>query len=451
MGWKFVATQRSGGRLHGGARIALAFVENAAIGTAAVARALAGRAQRFGGDGEGSMLVMAALVSTGVLGFAGLAVDVGRWQLARRDLQGIADQAAYSAAIAVQAGKSATTEAKAVAATRGVVHGVGGATVAVNVPPTSGSRAGQSGAVEVIVRRAQTAMLSGLLLPSAPVVSARAVALVGSSGACVMAPDSSASKAIKVSGGSIVNSGDCNVHADSASADAVDLSGGSSLTARNAYIVGNYQVSGGSSLSAIDALKTGVAPAADPYASRTMPSYSGCNKTDFTVSGTASLSPGVYCGGIKVFGTAILEAGIYVIDGGDFSIVSGGKVSGTGVTLILTSHTGADYGAVSIAGGGTVDIGAASSGPTAGMAFWLDGAAKGGNTDNFTAASSQSITGAVYGAKRSVVFAGSSTATSPCLQIVARTVEFSGNTTLRHDCAGVGLSEPISTTSKLVE
>lgn len=419
--------------------------------TGAAARALAARARRFGRDREGGVLVMAALVSAGVLGFAGLAVDVGRWQLARRNLQGVADQAAYSAAVAVQAGKSATTEAKAVAATHGIVDGAGGASVAVNVPPASGSRAGESGAVEVILRRAQTAMLSGLLLPSAPTVSARAVALVGSSGACVMALDPSISKAIKVSGGSIVNSGDCNVYADSASTDAVDLSGGSSLTARNAYIVGNYQVSGGSSLNAIDALKTGVPPAADPYAARTMPSYSGCSKTNFTATGTASLSPGVYCGGIKVFGTATLEPGIYIIDGGDLSVVSGGKISGTGVTLVLTNHTGADYGAVSIAGGGSVDITAASSGPTAGMAFWLDGVAKGGNTDNFTAGSTQSVTGVVYGPKRSVVFAGSSSATSPCLQIVARTVEFSGNTTLKHDCAGVGLSEPTSTTSKLVE
>ena len=422
------------------------------IAASAPARAFARLARRFSRDQKGGILILTALAATALVGFAGLAVDIGRWQLARRDQQGVADQAAYSAAVAVGAGKSATTEARAVAASHGIVHGVGGAAVAVNLPPTLGHYAGQSGAVEVIVQRTQTIMLSSLLHSSAPTVKARAVATTSSSGACVMALDPTASKSIKVTGGAVVNSGECNLYNNSSSSDGTDLAGGSSLTTKNAYLVGNYGVSGGSTFNVSGALQTGATATADPYASRTMPSYSGCAQTNFTASGTVSMSPGVYCGGIKVFGTANLQPGVYIIDGGDLSVVSGGKINGTGgVTFILTHHTGSNYGDVSITGGGTVNVTAMSSGATAGIAFWIDGAAQGGQTDNFTAGSNQSITGVIYAPQRTVSYAGTSTSTSPCLQIVAKKIEFTGNSTFKHDCAGVGLSDPTVTVAKLVE
>lgn len=416
------------------------------------ARAVARLIRRFSRGEEGSVLVLTALGATVIMGFAGLAVDMGRWQLARRDLQGVADQAAYSAAVAVGKGKSATTEAKAVAASHGVVDGVGGAVVTVNRPPTLGSHAGKSGGIEVIVQRTQTMMLSGVLISSAPTVKARAVALIANPGACLMALNPSASKSIKVTGGGVVNSGECDLYNNSTSADATDVSGGSSLTAKDAYLVGNYGVSGGSSFTVPGNLETGATAAADPYASRTMPTYSGCNQTNLTVTGTMSLSPGVYCGGISVHGTANFASGVYIIDGGNLSMVAGGVINATsGVTFILTHHTGTNNGSVSITGGGTVNVTALSTGPTAGIAFWLDGPPQGGQTDNFTAGSNQAITGVIYGAQRTVSYAGTSTATSPCLQIVADTIDLAGNATFKHDCTGVGLNEPTNVTALLVE
>ena len=138
------------------------------IAASGPARIFARLIRRFSRDQKGGVLVLTALAATVLMGFAGLAVDMGRWQLARRDQQGVADQAAYSAAVAIGKGKSATTEARAVAASHGIVDGVGGATVTVNRPPTLGSHAGKNGAVEVIVQRTQIMLLSSVLVSSAP-------------------------------------------------------------------------------------------------------------------------------------------------------------------------------------------------------------------------------------------------------------------------------------------
>src|SRR5437588_1966000 len=48
--------------------------------------------------------VFAALAATVVMGFAGVAIDVGYWQMAQRNMQGAADRAAYPAVIGAGGG-----------------------------------------------------------------------------------------------------------------------------------------------------------------------------------------------------------------------------------------------------------------------------------------------------------------------------------------------------------
>src|SRR5271154_4014987 len=55
-------------------------------------------------DERGFTLVFTAFAMSVLMGFAGLAVDVGYWQAMQQNMQGAADQAAYSAVIASGAG-----------------------------------------------------------------------------------------------------------------------------------------------------------------------------------------------------------------------------------------------------------------------------------------------------------------------------------------------------------
>ena len=82
-----------------------------------------------------------------MLGFAGLAVEIGSWMFETRAMQGVADAAAVSGADALAFGTNSAnpyafrTEATSVAAVDGWRTGAG-VTVTVNNPPTSGAYKG---------------------------------------------------------------------------------------------------------------------------------------------------------------------------------------------------------------------------------------------------------------------------------------------------------------------
>ena len=63
------------------------------------------------------------------------------------------------------------------------------------------------------------------------------------------------------------------------------------------------------------------------------------------------------------------------------------------------------------------------------------------------------VTGAVYLPNSPLTWSGSGT--SPCTQLVARTININGSGVLKHECAGVGVSDPPgsggATMSRLVE
>jgi Flp pilus assembly protein TadG len=58
-------------------------------------------------DGSGATAVITGFAITVIIGFEGLGVDVANWEVTRCSVQGAADQAAYSAVVANEAGGGA--------------------------------------------------------------------------------------------------------------------------------------------------------------------------------------------------------------------------------------------------------------------------------------------------------------------------------------------------------
>jgi len=199
----------------------------------------------------------------------------------------------------------------------------------------------------------------------------------------------------------IVSLSDCDLYNASREADSTELMGGTSLSARNIFLSGTYTLAPGATMSAATYLATHASPAYNPYARLEVPSYSGCTRTDYKLDGrrTETVSPGVYCGGIEVAGGAMLnlEPGIYILDRGNFAVSGNAIVRGAGVTIILASRSGSNYGTVDIRRGSTIAISAPADGAAGvpGIAIWIDQHAPsagatldGGNTQN--------INGAIY-------------------------------------------------------
>src|SRR6266568_3186044 len=122
---------------------------------------------RFRRDEGGNYLIMTALMAPALIGFVGLGADYGLWTQTHRAMQNAADSAATSAALAFATGNTnSATQGKAVASSYGFVHGTNDVSVTVNRPPASGSYAGNSNAVEVIISGDRTPYFSTIFSSS---------------------------------------------------------------------------------------------------------------------------------------------------------------------------------------------------------------------------------------------------------------------------------------------
>jgi Flp pilus assembly protein TadG len=166
---------------------------------------------RFARSRRGSVAVIFAITLPVMIGFVGLAIEVGMWLLVKRAMQGAADAAAYSAAIAAAVGDVPyVTEGTAVAAQDGYANGANGIVVTVNNPPQYGNYTSDSSAVEVIIRQPQPLLLSAFLPGvTAPTISARAAA-IEPEGACIIAL-SNTGTGVSLSGGTSVSAPGCAV------------------------------------------------------------------------------------------------------------------------------------------------------------------------------------------------------------------------------------------------
>jgi Flp pilus assembly protein TadG len=412
---------------------------------------------RLAQDTSGATAVVAALVSTVLIGFVGLGSETGLWYYAHRSMQAAADAGALGAAAALQAGDATgyVAEAKAAVAANGFTDGAAGVTVTVNKPPSTGNFKGNASTVEVVIQQPQTAVFSSLFLASAPIVSTRAVALQGKTGNdCVLALDTGASASTFGNGTTNVNLVGCSLAVNSNSSSALNLVGGATVTADAASIVGGYVDSGNATITTTHGITTGAAAVADPYANVAIPPFSGCNSLSLQPHATTSVSGGaVFCNGVSLNSgmTLNLSNGTYFIDRGALTVNGGATLNLDNATVVLTSSSGSNYATVDVHGGATINATAPSTGATAGLAFFQDRNAPKGGTNNFSGGTTQNIEGAIYFPNQIVNFAGGTQTGHGCLQIIADEVDFKGNANLETHCTGTGVAAIGGSASKLVE
>ena len=406
-------------------------------------------------DRRGSVAILTALLGGILAGFVAFAVDVGTWQANRTSMQGAADQAAMAASYAIATGTAAAQkEARGLAAISGFVDGTSGVSVAVNIPPHAGRYTATARAIEVVISQPQQVFLGGMISGTPTVASARAVAVPGPVNTCLMALEPSGYGITDIGLGTVATN--CNIYVNSALSGLgcdVALVGALAVTGFDVFL--GQPPCGGlgvTSISATDRLRANAAPAADPYAARvipaaTRPCLAGPTALQL-LQPVITLSPGVYCSSITFLPTTlkvVLNPGVYVFDEASLTLGLGTTLSGSGVSLVFTSSTGASYGTLVAAGLVTMHLSPMTSGPTAGIALWLDadGNANGLQAFNVTAVLSVlDITGAIYAPAARVNVLG--VAGAPCTQIIAYEISFGGATRFQHNCTGTGTADVIA-------
>jgi hypothetical protein len=219
-------------------------------------------------------------------------------------------------------------------------------------------------------------------------------------------------------------------------------------------VVGSASITNGAAINPSSALQTSQPSVPDPYAGVTMPSYSGCGQGNNKSygHGTWSLSPGVYCNGIAFTNDAVvtMSAGVYFVDRGTFSVGGAVELTGTGVTIILTSSTGSGYATLDIGNGATVTLSAPTSGTTAGLIFFGDRSAPVGNSNNFTGGAAVNLNGTVYFPTETLIFQNGSSNPSGCTQLIAAVIQLTGGSKFQNNCP-TGVPALGASPSSLVE
>jgi len=401
---------------------------------------------------RGAIVVFFALIMPILIGFMGMAVEVGYWYSKHRDLQAAADAAALAASYEIA--ESRPTNALVVATREATNNGWNSTDGTITVRgdqynstfPAGGSFTADSDAVEVELTLNVPRMFSAYFISTDITLDARAVgkSASGSTTACVLALGSAnQSKALNATGSTSVTMTGCSAATNSTNSNAASAVAGFSLDC--IYSAGGG--SGSPTMSTCSSIQTNQPAITDPYeAVVTKPAdsdFDACTTYIRTTPGVdENLSAGVYCdleynSNNK---TLTLAAGTYYLDRGDLRVTSGATIDGTaGVTIVFGDSTGSGgCGGVAVQGGSSLNLTAPTSGNFSGLALYRSSACDTGEDFNFSGTTDSTIIGAIYNPAADIVFTGNGTVGSTCLQVIGDTVTFTGNSTLGSTCAAAG-------------
>lgn len=413
-----------------------------------------GLLRRFLTDTRGAVAILAAILLPVVIGGIGLGVETSYWYMTQRKLQHAADVAAHAAGARNRAGDSMDeirTAARQVAIVSGFLANRG--MISLARPPASGAFVGDADAIEVHLTENWPRWFSGVFARGPVTIGARAVSRIsGGVDACIIALSPTANGAVTVSGSTDVKLNGCDVASNSVSATSLLMSGSSArLTTGCAYAVGQASVTSGLTLTRCSRVHVDAPRIRDPYRSVAEPMITGaCQNRNVghptqptTIIPTDNHPSGIksrrYCNGLDVKGQITFMPGLYIIEGGTFSINGGdpnataaARINGSGVTFYLTSTA-----SLRLNGNVTLNLSAPTSGPFSGLLFF--GARNAASVSNIINGTSGSILqGAIYTPASLIEFKGDSAVTDGCTQVVGRLVNMTGNSTLRSNCSNSG-------------
>ncbi|MFD1612233.1 hypothetical protein ACFSCW_10505 [Sphingomonas tabacisoli] len=412
----------------------------------------------FARSKRGNVIVAAAASLPVVIGSAGLATDTLEWTLWKRQLQRQADSAALSGAFALAQGKNHVTSVNGDIARTAELTLT--ATPVIESPPTTGAGTGNTSAVRVALQTGRSLPFSSLFVSTAPTIKAESTAAVVNNGNyCLIALEPTTAVGITMSGNATVNMG-CGMATNSKSSNAVYVNGSSTITATPIAAVGT--VVPNSNYTGTTVFKSHQVPQKDPFASLPDPDISTLNCQSLSVSpngnksltSTSNPATATCLKNVDVKGTLTLGPGIYYVDGGSFNVGSQAVISGTGVTIILTSKTAASdpssIATMSMNGGAQINLSAPTTGTYAGVIMYQDRRALDVASNTVNGNSSSFYQGALYFPKQQLTFNGTTGMSTDCLQMVGRRVVFLGNSSISNVCPTGGPHSFTGTAVRLI-
>jgi hypothetical protein len=378
---------------------------------------------------SGQVLPLVAICLAALMGFGGLAVDVGYWRYQLREQQSATDAAALGGAQQLVYSScpnqsAATTAAQNDAANGGFTNG-GNVTVTIANPPTTGVFAGNTCAVSVTITTQKVASFFARLFGHAGGIaeSTQAVAEVtADGGGCIF----------MLGTGQNTNFNNASVQAPKCS---IDINGSANFHSASVDAAGigeaNYSGSnnGGTFTGASPAQ---MLPVADPCPeiagcanlAANPPSTSPCNGT---YSNNGVLMPGCYSNLSLNGATVTLQPGTYVFAGG--SNFNKASITGSGVTIYIPAGATTNFNKVN-----SMTLSPPTSGNYAGVTYYQ--VPSNSNGINFNS-SSTNLSGLIYAPSASMNYNGSQ---GQYAVVVAAYANFNGSSGLDFGSPAAGQS-----------
>lgn len=400
---------------------------------------------RRGYERRGAMLVFVAVSMIALLGFLAMTLDVGSGNRQRRIAQTAADAAAIAGAAEIyreQIGSVIETAVHNEATRNGFTDGSSATTVVPYWPPASGPHTGDTRYVEVRITRNIPTIFARIWNFNSLNIGTRAVAGVGSYNTfCLYTLDPTGPASLNVQNGGELDT-NCGVAVNSTHATAMDLNQSGNLDAGESGIgvAGGWD---GNANKVTPAPVSPITPVPNPLDHVAMPAVGACTNTGLlTISADVTLSPGVYCGGIRITNKKVtLLAGEYIIRGGGFTVETGGEVSGSELTLINSIDPTNTYafkpfdfgtGCKAKLSAQTGDV------PLKGILLFGDPAGPADAVNTFACASDDppELTGSLYFPNQTIFFNGSNSRTTVLGAVIAKNVDVKAKLTINMDTSG---------------
>lgn len=318
------------------------------------------------------------------------------------------------------------------------------------------STAVNNGGWWITVRVTQTVpqLFSAVMGKTSGLVAARATTSVQPSLACVYALDPAAAQSYYQNGNTNFLSA-CGIYVNSSASPAMQGVGGAIVSAPFINVVGGVDWQGTMTPTA----STGATSVADPLAA--MPPPSQCSSTGgcapagcsthakaLVINSDTTLSPGVYCAGIKVKNaTVTFSAGTYILVGGGLSTQdSNSHVRGSGVLFYNSYDSANSYSPIDFNANSDVQISAATSGSNAGILYAQDRTCcdTAIPTDSFQGGADSYFEGVLYSPRSLVQFAGNaSLSIAHYTVVVARQFAVQGSSAMNNDYSHLVGGNPI--------
>lgn len=335
---------------------------------------------------NGSITISTAIATPLLLAGLGVAVDYGTLAMKATQLHELADSAAIGGAKELALAGSTEQSIKAIVTKyieQGASQGISSTLVIDR----------KAGTLNVALEQQWTPFFAQVLDSGVTPIKAQATAaLVGSASICVLALEGTSVKALHLDKEARISAKGCAVYSNSTNSQGMRLDLDSSVAAALICSAGGVKAK---TTALVPTPTTDCPPVDDPLSGRKAPPSSSCDYTNFKISsGSKTLEPGTYCGGISITGTASVtfDSGTYIIKDGPFKLSNSGKMTGEHVGFYLAGEaTVLDF-----TGDTSISLTGATDGELSGLLFFEDRSVSLDRKHRINSANAGELTGTIY-------------------------------------------------------